>query len=62
MMTENLKLQYQTNFVKYVLDTLIPIFLPDAGYVTFDGGVCQEAEGHFNDDRKPRGFNTKQIL
>ena len=41
---------------------LIAIFLYCAGDVARGGRKLSEEEGHFNDNRKPSGFDTKQIF
>ena len=41
---------------------LIAIFLYCAGDVALGGRKLCEEEGHFNDNRKPSGFDTKQIF
>ena len=41
---------------------LIAIFLYCAGDVALGGRKLSEEEGHFNDNSKPLGFDTKQIF
>ncbi len=64
MMTENLEALIPNRFCKVCFRyNDFPFFTHHiAGDVTFGGGLLREADGHFNDDRKPKGFNTKQIF